>query len=152
MPTLSIKVQTQTNIHASLQKHKTRARSAHLACARGSSTSAAQRELFEDMRGVEGECARMKNDVATSCKQTRQTVKKRVPPPPSRSSPNGRWRRAKRARADAPEFSRSAEHAVRAVDADAAAELRHTVKELCTPEATLLQMDVSQPGALPCKG
>ena len=48
--------------------------------ARPGCSSAAHRELSEDMRGVDGECAPKKKCEATSCAQTRQTVKRACPP------------------------------------------------------------------------
>ena len=48
--------------------------------ARPGCSSAAHRELSEDMRGVDGECAPKKKYEAASCAQTRQTVRRATPP------------------------------------------------------------------------
>ena len=48
--------------------------------ARPGCSSAAHRELSEDMRGVDGECAPKKKCGATPCAQTRQTVKREYHP------------------------------------------------------------------------
>ena len=59
---------------------KNRARSARRSHERPGCANGARRELAVDMRGAEGERARVKNDTAVSCAQTRQTIKRECHP------------------------------------------------------------------------